>query len=105
MGAITEIEVRQDTLIEVLSMAVLHCRQEMHKLDYDAASVLDDVDEYHRLIRVMDIALDVLEAVGDFPSTQLVRISGNGEVRNDGVTLVRRDEYGFTCPNACVEEE
>ena len=78
MGAITEIEVRQDTLIEVLSMAVLHCRQEIHKLDYDAASVLDDIDEYRRLIRVMDIALDILEAVGDFQSTRLVKISGDG---------------------------
>lgn len=78
MGAITEIEVRQDTLIEMLSMAVLHCRQEIHKLDYDAASVLDDIDEYRRLIRVMDIALDILEAVGDFQSTRLVKISGDG---------------------------
>ena len=78
MGAITEIEVRQDTLIEVLSMAVLYCRQEIHKLDYDAASVLDDIDEYRRLLRVMDIALDILEAVGDFQSTQLVKISGDG---------------------------
>ena len=78
MGHITEIEVRQDTLIEVLSMAVLHCRQEIHKLDYDAASVLDDIDEYRRLIRVMDIALDILEAVGDFQSTRLVKISGDG---------------------------
>lgn len=78
MGAITEIEVRQDTLIEVLSMAVLHCRQEIHKLDYDAASVLDDIDEYRRLLRIMDIALDILEAVGDFQSTRLVKISGDG---------------------------
>lgn len=78
MGAITEIEARQDTLIEVLSMAVLYCRQEIHKLDYDTASVLDDIDEYRRLIRVMDIALDILEAVGDFQSTRLVKISGDG---------------------------
>lgn len=78
MEAITEIEVRQDTLIEMLSMAVLYCRQEIHKLDYDAASVLDDIDEYRRLIRVMDIALDILEAVGDFQSTRLVKISGDG---------------------------
>lgn len=78
MGPITEIEARQDTLIEVLSMAVLYCRQEIHKLDYDAASVLDDIDEYRRLIRVMDIALDILEAVGDFQSTRLVKISGDG---------------------------
>lgn len=75
MGAITEIEVRQDTLIEVLSMAVLHCRQEIHKLDYDAASVLDDIDEYRRLLRIMNVALNVLEAVEDIDPTQLVRIA------------------------------
>lgn len=78
MRAITEIEVRQDTLIEVLSMAVLNCRQEIHKLDYDAASVLDDIDEYRRLLHIMCVALNVLETVGDLPSTQLVCISGNG---------------------------
>jgi hypothetical protein len=78
MEQITKIEVRPDKLIEVLSMAVLHCRQEIHKLAYDEASVLDDIDEYRRLIRVMDIALDALEAVGDFPSTQLVKISDDG---------------------------
>lgn len=90
MGQITKIEVRPDTLIEMLSMAVLHCRQEMHKLDYDEASVLDDVYEYRRLIRVMDIALDVLEAVGDFPSTQLVRISGDGSGCEDGITIEQK---------------
>lgn len=78
MEQITQIEVRPDKLIEVLSTAVLHCRQEMHKLDYDAASVLDDIDEYRRLLRVMDISLDILEVVVDFPSTQLVKISGDG---------------------------
>lgn len=78
MEQITQIEVRPDKLIEVLSTAVLHCRQEMHKLDYDAASVLDDIDEYRRLLRIMDIALDILEAVGDFQSTRLVKISGDG---------------------------
>lgn len=78
MGAITEIEVRQDTLIEVLSMTVLYCRQEIHKLDYDAASVLDDIDEYRRLLRIMSVALDTLEAVGAFQSTRLVKISGDG---------------------------
>lgn len=78
MEQITQIEVRPDKLIEVLSMAVLHCRQEMHKLDYDEASVLDDIDEYRRLLRVMDISLDILEVVGDFPSTQLVKISDDG---------------------------
>lgn len=78
MGQIVQIDIRSEILIEVASMAVLHCRQEIHKLDYDAASVLDDVDEYRRLIRIMDIALDILEAVGDFQSTRLVKISGDG---------------------------
>lgn len=78
MEQITQIEVRPDILIEVLSMAVLHCREEIHKLDYDVASVLDDFYEYRRLLRIMDIALNVLEAVANFPSTQLVCISGNG---------------------------
>lgn len=78
MGVITEIEVRQDTLIEVVSMAVLRCRQEMNALCDDVNTVLKVTDEYRRLIRVMDIALDLIEAVGDFPSTQLVCISGNG---------------------------
>lgn len=78
MEQITQIEVRQDMLIDVLSMAVLHCRQEIHKLDYDVASVLDDVDEYRRLLHIMCVALNVLETVGDLPSTQLVCISGNG---------------------------
>lgn len=73
-----QIEVRPDILIEVLSMAVMHCRQEIHELDYDVASVLNDIDEYRRLLRVMDIAIDILEVVGDFPSTQLVKISGDG---------------------------
>lgn len=78
MEQITQIEVRPDKLIEALSMAVLHCRQEMHKIDYDAASVLYDIDEYRRLLRIMSVALNVLEAVADFPATQLVCISGNG---------------------------
>lgn len=78
MEQITKIEVRPDILIEVLSMAVLNCRQEIHKLDYDEASVLDDIDEYRRLLRIMDISLDILEVVVDFPSTQLVKISGDG---------------------------
>ena len=78
MEQITQIDVRQDVLIEVLSMAVLHCRQEIHELDYDVASVLDDFYEYRRLLRIMDIALNVLEAAANFPSTQLVCISGNG---------------------------
>lgn len=89
MEQITQIEVRQDMLIDVLSMAVLNCRQEIHKLDYDAASVLDDVDEYRRLLRVMDIALDLIEAVGDIGSSEFVSIpKNNEEVYTDGTTLV-----------------
>lgn len=90
MEQITKIEVRPDKLIEVLSMAVLNCRQEIHKLDYDAASVLDDVDEYRRLLRVMDIALDILESVGDFSSTRLVKISGDGGQCEEGITIERK---------------
>jgi hypothetical protein len=89
MGQIARIDIRSEILIEVASMAVLHCRQEIHKLDYDAASVLDDVDEYRRLIRVMDIALDLIEAVGDLGSSEFVSISKNNEeVYTDGTTLV-----------------
>jgi hypothetical protein len=87
MEQITQIEVRQDMLIDVLSMAVLNCRGEIHKLDYDAASVLDDVDEYRRLLRIMNVALNIIEAVGDFSSTQFVRISGNGDFYEDGITI------------------
>lgn len=87
MEQITQIEVRPDKLIDVLSMAVLNCRQEMHKLDYDAASVLDDVDEYRRLLRIMNVALNIIEAVGDFSSTQFVRISGDGSWCEDGITI------------------
>ena len=86
MEQITRYDVRQDILIDVLSMAVLHCRQEIHKLDYDAASVLGDIDEYRRLLRNMNIALNILEAVGDFPSTHLVSISGDGSRCEDGIT-------------------
>lgn len=89
MGQITQIDVRQDMLREMLSMAVLHCRQEIHELDYDVASVLDDVDEYRRRLRVMDIALDLIEAVGDLGSSEFVSISRNNEeVYTDGTTLV-----------------
>ena len=89
MGQITQIDIRSEILIEVASMAVLHCRQEIHKLDYDAASVLDDVGEYRRLLRVMDIALDLIEAVGDLGSSEFVSISRNNEeVYTDGTTLV-----------------
>ena len=90
MEQITQIEVRQDMLIDVLSMAVLHCRQEIHKLDYDAASVLDDIDEYRRLLRIMDVALDILESVGDFQSTRLVKISGDGGPCEEGITIERK---------------
>ena len=90
MEQITQIDVRQDVLIEVLSMAVLHCRQEIHELDYDVASVLDDVDEYRRLLCIMDIALDILEAVGDFQSTRLVKISGDGGPCEEGITIERK---------------
>lgn len=89
MGQITQIDVRQDMLREMLSMAVLHCRQEIHELDYDVASVLDDVCEYRRRLRVMDIALDLIEAVGDLGSSEFVSISRNNEeVYTDGTTLV-----------------
>lgn len=90
MEQITQIEVRQDMLIDVLSMAVLHCRQEIHKLDYDAASVLDDIDEYRRLLRIMDVALDILESVVDFQSTRLVKISGDGGPCEEGITIERK---------------
>lgn len=88
MGKITEIEVSPDILIEVLSMAVLHCRREMEALGDDVYAVRQDIDEYHRLIRTMDMALVMLEAVGDFDSMQKCRISGDAESPNDGITLV-----------------
>ncbi len=81
MGQIVQIEVRPDMLVEMLSRAVLHCRREMNELMDDVEAVPQDIDEYRRLFRVMDMALDVLEAVDDFDSTQLV-----------GVTLERREE-------------
>jgi hypothetical protein len=90
MGQIVQINIRPDRLIEVLSMTVLHCRQEIHRLSYDEASVLEDIDEYRRLIRAMDTALELLEAVGSFSSTEFVRISGDGERCEDGVTLEMR---------------
>lgn len=89
MGQIVQIDIRSEILIEVASMAVLHCRQEIHKLDYDVASVLEDVGDYRRLLRVMDIALDLIEAVGDLGSSEFVSISKNNEeVYTDGTTLV-----------------
>ena len=96
MGKITQIDIRPDILLEVLSMGVLHCRQEMNRLADDAAAVSDDADEYRRLIRVMGIALDVLESVRDFNSFEFVRISGSGEVYDDGATLVWREEIDGT---------
>lgn len=91
---ITQINIRPDMLTEVLSMTVLHCRQEMHRLSYDEASVLEDLDEYRRLIRAMDTALELLEAVDDFDSTRLVCISGSDKLcEEDGATLeMRRKE-------------
>ena len=89
MGAITEIEVRSEMLIEVVSMAVLRCRQEMNALCDDVNTVLKVTDEYRRPIRVMDIALDLIEAVGDLGSSEFVSISKNNEeVYTDGTTLV-----------------
>lgn len=87
---ITQINIRPDMLTEVLSMTVLHCRQEMHRLSYDEASVLEDLDEYRRLIRAMDTALELLEAVDGFSSTDFVHISGDCERCEDGVTLEMR---------------
>ena len=91
MGPITQINVRPAILLEVLSMAVLHCRREMSDLFDDVDAVPQDVDDYRRLIRVMDIALDILEAVGDFDSNEFVQISGTGKHCHDGVTLERRE--------------
>lgn len=88
MGAITQIEVSPDILIEVLSMAVLYCRQEMRELSDDVDCVRQDVVEYHRLIRTMDMALVMLEVVGDFDSMLKCRISGDAESPSDGMTLV-----------------
>lgn len=85
MEPITQIEIRPDMLIEVLSMAVLHCRQEMKTLADDVCAVRQDIDEYHRLIHAMDIALNMLEIVGDFDSIQKCRISGDAE---SPITLV-----------------
>lgn len=85
MEPITQIEIRPDMLIEVLSMAVLHCRQEMKMLADDVYAVRQDIDEYRRLIHAMDIALNMLEVVGDFDSIQKCRISGDAE---SPITLV-----------------
>lgn len=84
-----QIDIRSEMLIEVLSMAVLRCRQEMNALCDDVNTVLKVTDEYRRLIRVMDIALDLIEAVGDLGSSEFVSISKNNEeVYTDGTTLV-----------------
>lgn len=89
MGQIMQIDIRSEMLIEVVSMAVLRCRQEMNALCDDVNTVLKVTDEYRRLIRVMDIALDLIEAVGDLGSSEFVSISKNNEeVYTDGTTLV-----------------
>ena len=89
MGQIVQIDIRSEMLIEVVSMAVLRCRQEMNALCDDVNTVLKVTDEYRRLIRVMDIALDLIEAVGDLGSSEFVSISKNNEeVYTDGTTLV-----------------
>lgn len=89
MGQIMQIDIRSEMLIEVVSMAVLRCRQEMNALCDDVNTVLKVTDEYRRLIRVMDIALDLIEAVGDLGSSEFVSISRNNEeVYTDGTTLV-----------------
>lgn len=89
MGQIVQIDVRSEMLIEVVSMAVLRCRQEMNALCDDVNTVLKVTDEYRRLIRVMDIALDLIEAVGNLGSSEFVSISKNNEeVYTDGTTLV-----------------
>lgn len=92
MESITKINIRQDMLLEVLSRAVLHCRQEMSVLMDDVDAVPQDTDEYRRLVSVMDIAIDILEAVCDFNSDELVQISGIGERCHDGVTLEKKRE-------------
>lgn len=89
MGAITQIDIRRELLIEILSMGVLHYRQEMKHLMDDVNAVRQDVGEYRSLIRTVDIALDVIEAVEDFDSSEFVSISANSkEVYTDGTTLV-----------------
>ena len=89
MGQIVQIDIRSEMLIEVVSMAVLRCRQEMNAPCDDVNTVLKVTDEYRRLIRVMDIALDLIEAVGDLGSSEFVSISKNNEeVYTDGTTLV-----------------
>lgn len=89
MGSIMQIDIRSEILIEVVSRGVLHCRQEMNVLMDDVDAVPQDADEYRRLIRVMDIALDLIEAVTDLDSSEFVSISANSkEVYTDGTTLV-----------------
>lgn len=89
MGQIVQIDIRSEMLIEIVSMAVLRCRQEMNALCDDVNTVLKVTDEYRRLIRVMDVALDLIEAVGDLGSSEFVSISRNNEeVYTDGTMLV-----------------
>ncbi len=90
MGQIVQIEVRPDMLTEMLSRAVLHCRREMNELADDTASVLNDADEYRRLLSVMDITLDVIRALKDFSSERLVKITGSEELCEDDITLIFR---------------
>ena len=90
MGQIVQIEVRPEMLVEMLSRAVLHCRREMNELADDAAAVVNDADEYIRLLHDMDTTLEVIRALGDFSSEKLVKISGSEEWCEDGITLIFR---------------
>ena len=94
MGQIEQIDIRSEILIEVASMAVLHCRQEMRELANDVYAVRQDMDEYRRLIHAMNIALDMLEVVGDFDSMLKRRISGYAGSPNDEITLVLKRREG-----------
>lgn len=90
MGRIVQIEVRPDMLVEMLSRAVLRCRREMNEFADDAAAVVQDADEYIRLLRDMETTLDIIRALGDFSSEKLVKIAGSEEWCDDGITLVFR---------------
>lgn len=90
MGQIVQIEVRPDLLIEMLSRAVLHCRKEMNEFADDATAVFNDADKYRRLLRDMDITIDVIRALRDFSSEKLVKIGVSEEWCESGVTLIFR---------------
>lgn len=90
MGQIVQIEVRPEMLVKMLSRAVLHCRREMNEFADDAAAVVNDADEYIRLLHDMDTTLDVIRALGDFSEEKLVKISGSEEWCEDGITLIFR---------------